>query len=156
MQPISVPAQMLQIGPTSAALQRCIRYHDTVETVATLTVTPALVHQPFAAIVIMEQRGSKPEPFSKWVLTRVFNAWCGDQVVGAIFIGTVQGVHIGVNQPEQTISIGQAWRPRHRIINAAHVELTDAIEWTLNQTPVHQVFAVMIRRRNHSKVEVAI
>ena len=82
------------------------RQCDTVELVVVFTEIPCLLHQVFAAVVVMEQAGVKTDPvdanrLAPWPV----DVLGGDQIISAILECTIDHLDISVDQPESAIRI---------------------------------------------------
>ena len=82
------------------------RQRDAVELVVVFTEIPCLLHQVFAAVVVMEQAGVKTDPvdanrLAPWPV----DVLGGDQIISAILECTIDHLDISVDQPEFVIRI---------------------------------------------------
>ena len=108
-------------------------------------VVPEHVEEPFAAVIVVEQRRIEARRVDiDRVRPWTFDGRRGDDVVVHVLEVAVEPLDVGVDQPEQAVGKGQARRPDAAGIGiAAHVELAGAIERPLDQAPVHQVARVV-------------
>lgn len=82
------------------------RQGDTVELVVVFTEIPCLLHQVFAAVIIVEQAGVEADPVDAGRLAPwPVDIFSGDQIVGAILECAIDHFDIGVDQPEPAIRI---------------------------------------------------
>ena len=110
-----------------------------------LPVIPGLLDDIFPAIVVMEQRGVKPDAVQlDRVAPRAPNILRRGQVVGHVFKGAFRDLHIGIHQPELPIGPGERRRPNAAGGGVAlHVQQGGGGERRRQQVPVFQVFRLM-------------
>lgn len=114
---------------------------DAVELMLVFTMVPRLLHQIFAAVVVVEQAGVESDAVqTKRLRPRPADVLGGRQVVDDVLERTVDDMNIGIDDPEPSVRIGQVGRPYaagRRI--AAHVKLFGA-QGVRQRVPMHHVF----------------
>jgi hypothetical protein len=104
-------------------------------------MVPDHVEEPFAAVLIVKQRGIETGRID---IDRIGPGACdvgsGDDVVVRVLEVAVEPFDVGIDQPEQTVGPGQAGCPDAAGIGVpAHVELTGAGQRTADEPPVDQI-----------------
>ena len=135
-------------------LDRIFLQNDAGETVVSGPMVPEHVHQILAAVVVMEERRVKPAAVEINRLGPVaVHPRAGDEIIGKIAQrraacaadrGAAITLHVGVDQPEQSVGVRETRCPDAAGIGVAeHVELTGAIERAGEQPPVDEVARMM-------------
>src|SRR5580765_4821547 len=100
---------------------------------------PEHIEQIFSSVVIVKERWIEAAAVKvNWIRPITINARTGDEIIVEIAHGratraghtrSTKTFYIRVNQPEQNIGVGKAWRPdAARIGIAKHVELAGAVQ----------------------------
>src|SRR6266700_340808 len=122
-----------------ALFDRVFLQHDTGEAIVSRPMIPKHVQEILAAIVVVKQRWIEAAAVEvNGIRPIAINARAGDEIVVKIThrratrsrdAATAEALHVGVNEPEQSIRVAQAWRPDPAGIGIAeHVQLAGAIE----------------------------
>ena len=121
------------------------RQCDAVELVVVFTEIPCLLHQVFAAVVVMEQAGVKTDPvdanrLAPWPA----DVLGGDQIISAILECTIDHLDISVDQPEPAVRIAQIGSPdASRRGVSSHIKLAGPAQRAWKNVPMHQVLGLM-------------
>ena len=108
-------------------------------------MVPNHVDEPFAAVVVVEEGGIEAARVHIGrVGPGILDRRRGDDVIVRVLEVAVEPFHVGVDEPEPTVGMGQAGRPDPTGIGiAAHIELRGAIERTPDEPPVDEIARVM-------------
>ena len=108
-------------------------------------VLPLLVHEPLAAVVVVEERGVEAGGVHvDRVRPGAGDRRGGDKVVVGVLEVAVVALDVGVDQPEEAVGVAEAGGPDAAAVGlAAEVELAGAVERAGDEAPVHQVAGVV-------------
>src|ERR1043166_6399685 len=127
---------------------------DPSEAIISRPMVPQHIQKIFAAVVVMKERGIKAAAIEiNWIGPGAINARAGDKVVVKVTQRrTARAAHrraaitlyVGLNEPEQTVRVGETRRPNAaRIRSTKHIELAGAIQRTREQPPVGEIAGMM-------------